>query len=993
MPLYLFFLKSQMEKTLLSLLLCFTAQFTLWAHDVQYLNYTVDNGLSNNTVYYMMQDSKGFIWCCTESGVSRYDGKNWDNFTLDEGLADNENFKCYEDSQHRIWFLSSNGKFCYYHRGRIYKVAVHGSTKGEEIGMLYDCIEDKKNKDIYFITSTRRLLYFKKNGKSIREKKSTEKFYILSRYNNEIFAFSNSIINNDLNGICLSNSRLKGEKFKFSIRNKKNLSNYFINNACPVLINNNHLLFLTTAGVYQAFKGEISEKFIFQNDLKVRSSVMLTKIGEKLYISGANGVFQLTGGHYSKQWKSKLFFGNILANHIIQDKAGNYWIATYNKGIFFLPKNYSNAKSIQINSDEGTNETYCVVKNETNELLIGMLNGIIAKYSISSNKLSFEKKSFATWDNINRIKHILNFKNNKLYIGDNLFLVEDSKFKRQIFRCDNYYNTLKSYCFNQEKTKIWLASSQFLQEYDLEKNSFSDSIYFPKRASSVALNDQNQLYVGTIHGLFKRSFNKSFTSMNHVSKLLETGVLALLSDNKQIWVATHGCGILLLENDRVKKVLNKKTGLVSNICNQLVTRNNYLYVCTSNGLSIVNKKSFEVTNLSVSDGLISNDVRDVYVDNNQQIYLATDKGISYLNWQDVQKKIDPPLPYLRDFQVNDSIYLTNKSHFEFSYTPGFLSLQFASISFYLPQIITYSYRLKGENEWQSNASGNITFYNLSPGKYEIEVRAKQYKSAWSKPLTTTITVHPLWYQKSSVRLLAVGITVLIFLFFTFWRIRVLRRRDREKHRVEVRINELERRTLAAQMNPHFIFNSLNTLQQLVMDQETENALNYLTDFSKLVRQILNNSRKPVITLQEEIDFLNNYLIVEKIRYNGAFNFQFDVDKDYDELLNLPPMLIQPIIENAIKYGVSTATINFPLIYISMQQTEEYLVFKVSDNGAGMEAVSQLQQKEKLTQSNALEIINERLNLIEINGKKGRLEIESVSNSYQAGTKVSIYIPI
>ncbi len=983
-----------MEKTLFGLLFCFTIQFAIRAHDVQYLNFTVDDGLSNNTVYYVMQDSKGFIWCCTESGVNRFDGSNWDTFTLEEGLADNENFKCYEDSDNRIWFLSSNGKFSFYSKGKIQKVSIANRVKNEEVGLLLNCVEDIKNGRIYFITSTRKLFFFDKKKQKVFWKKSKDKYFILAQYKNEIFAFSDNFFDNNLIATCLSNSNKKNEYLKFSTNNKTILPNYFIHNACPILLEKDRLVYLSTAGVHQIYKGKITTRFRFKINNKIISSVMLTKINNNLFFAGGDGVFQLKEVNSNKNnFELKNFFGNVMANHIIQDDAGNFWIASHNKGLYCLPKNYKNFRNVLVYNSKNQNETFSLTNPRSDELTIGLLNGNIAKYNLRTNKITFRNLSKPNIDNVNRIKHIFELNNSSFYIGDNLFLVENTNSKRQIFRSNSFYNTLKNYCINKQKSKLWLVSSQHLYEYNLQQNEISDSIFFPKRCNSIALNVKNELYVGTVYGLYMRTPKNEFVSLNHLSSLLEAGVSALHTDEEGLWVATQGCGIILLNNNKLLKVINKKSGLTSNHCSRLVSSYNKVFACTSSGLSIIDKKTFEVTNITTSDGLISNEVRDIYLDEKQHIYFATDKGVCYLNWKDINPTINPPRIYLRAFQVNDSIFSTPTNYFKYLYEPGFLSFQFASISFCNPQLLSYSYRLKGEEEWQSNTSGNISFYNLPPGQYEMEVRVKQYKSEWSKPLVTYLSVTPLWYQKTSIQILGLSLAILIILFIAFWRIQVIRERDIQKHLTEIRINELERRALAAQMNPHFIFNSLNALHQLVLDKETENALNYLSDFAKLVRQILNNSRKPFITIREEIEFLNNYLLVEKVRYNYSFDYEFAIDEDYDELLTIPPMLVQPIIENAIKYGVSTAKKNFPRIKVSVRQTEHNLVFCIQDNGIGFEGVSELQSKEKLSQSNAITIIIERLNLIEIKGRKGWIEIESESNATPTGTSVSIYIPI
>jgi sensor histidine kinase YesM len=958
----------------------------------KYINYTIDHGLISNSVYYIMQDSKGFIWFCTDSGVSRFDGSNWDNFTLDDGLADNDIFKCYEDSKHRIWFLSANGKFSYYFQNKIHKIEFLNPSKNDEIGMLYDCLEDKKNGRIYFLSSARKLYFFENKNQKIIQKKTKLKNFFLSHYKNEIYSFSNHDIKHQIFAFCISNNKIKPEKFKFKIDSINKSGYYYIKNANPVVLQKNHLIYQTTSGIVQAFNGSIIPYLAFDNfSKKGGKSIFLTRIHNEIFFGGANGVFKLITSSSSKQLQTKLFFGNVIANHIVLDKAGNYWIATNNKGVLFLPRNYSTAKTINI-ADNQT-ETFSICKLINNQILIGLPNSSYTVYQSNKSKTTTKKFFLSTKKEISRIKNIFEIGNQTFFLGDNLFLVEDSKSKKELFRKDNFYNTLKSYCLNKQKTKIWLVSSQYIQQFDIRNKTICDSINFSKQCSSIALNSKDELYVGTTQGLYKQFASKKFISLNYLSSLFEAGVSSLVAEKEKLWVATHGYGIVLLEKDKVKKIFNRKSGLVNNTCNRLVSDKNNLFVCTNSGLSIIDKKTFKINNLTKNDGIISNEIRDVLTDEQNDIHVATDKGISILTWTQIQKSVSSPTPYLRVFQVNDSIFLNNQQPFEVLYSPGLLSLQFSSITFNLPHFVYYRYRIKGEKNWQTNSSGNISFYNLSPGNYSIELQAKQYKSTWSKPIFTSFNILPLWYQTTTFKIMAISLMLLSLTAAIYWRIRWIRNRDKVKHLIEIRMNELERRTLAAQMNPHFIFNSLNTLQQLVLDEETETALNYLNDFAVLVRQILSNSRKPAITITEEITFLKNYLLVEKVRYNDAFNFEIEVQTGLDEMIAIPPMLIQPIVENAIKYGVSTATLDFPKIYIKIWQETHFLNFQITDNGAGFEKVKSLQQKNELTKSNALEILTERLALIFVHNKRGSMTLTSFDESDKQGTQVHIQIPI
>ncbi len=959
--------------------------FDAIGQNTRMINYTVENGLINNTVYYSMQDSKGFMWFCTESGVSRFDGTNWDNFTLDNGLADNENFKCFEDSKNRIWFLSTNGKFCYFLNGKIYRVSLAKSANKMEVGMLFDCIEDKKTKQIYFLSNLRKLFHFNENSQEIIFDKTN--CFILSDYNKETFSFFENRHPINLTAVSLSN-KLKTEaivttKEEFKI-------NYYISNSIPIVGENNRIFYLTSLGIYQIYKGKISAYLLLKDVPNIKSIVLLYKNNNDIYFGGEGGIFKIENAFESKIAQPKIFIEDIHACHLSTDKSGNFWVATNNKGVCFYPKNQSNSKNIEVLFRNETMETYSISKISKKKLIVGLSENTVAELDFN-NKQNFRLLNREDKKKFNRIKSIIHRGEKTFFITDNFFQVENSKTRKVIFYYQNYYNTLKSYCFD-DAGNIWLIASNFIQKYDVQKNQIIDYIGIPKRGSSIACAANNCIYVGTKQGLFK--LNKhAFSSLNNLSPLFKVGINHLIYTNKELWISTHGKGIVVLKNNKVIKVLNKENGLINNVCYRIVAGKNYMFICSSIGLSIVNRKNFEITNLTVSDGLISNDVKDVALDQNERLYIATNKGISILSWLQIQKSVAPPTPYLRVFQVNDSVFDNNQKSFEFLFAPGLLSLQFAAITYYSPGFVNYRYRIKGEKKWQTNTSGNISFYNLSPGNYDIELQVKQYKSTWSKPIFTSFNILPLWYQTTTFKIIAILSILLSLTVAIYWRIKWIRKRDKTKHLIEIRLNELERRTLAAQMNPHFIFNSLNTLQQLVLDEETETALNYLNDFAVLVRQILSNSRKPSISINEEIAFLKNYLLVEKVRFNGAFNFEISIQEDLDEMILIPPMLIQPIVENAIKYGVSTASIDYPMISIKVWQETHFLNFQITDNGAGFENVQAMQHKDNLTKSNALEILTERLALIFVHNKRGSMTLTSFDESDKQGTEVLIQIPI
>ena len=202
-------------------------------------------------------------------------------------------------------------------------------------------------------------------------------------------------------------------------------------------------------------------------------------------------------------------------------------------------------------------------------------------------------------------------------------------------------------------------------------------------------------------------------------------------------------------------------------------------------------------------------------------------------------------------------------------------------------------------------------------------------------------------------------------------------------------NELNQKLLLTQMNPHFIFNSIDNIQSLIYNKQEKDAVNYLTKFSKLTRQILENSNESYVSLSEELAMIDNYLVIQQLLYNNKFNFSITVDEAIDpESIVVPPMLTQPFIENAIKHGLKNKSEN-GFITIRFYWRDKQLVFEVSDNGIGFNN----DEKSNGNKSLAMKITKERLANI---AKKSDFEIYT-QNLFDAdkqvvGAKVYFDIP-
>lgn len=268
-----------------------------------------------------------------------------------------------------------------------------------------------------------------------------------------------------------------------------------------------------------------------------------------------------------------------------------------------------------------------------------------------------------------------------------------------------------------------------------------------------------------------------------------------------------------------------------------------------------------------------------------------------------------------------------------------LKISFSAPEFIFPERIEYAYQLSGfEKEWQyaNFFKREVSYTRLPPGEYIFKLKAQMQGGNWETlPAEYVIVISPAWWQTSlfkiSSLLLLIGSIVLIFQL----RIRSIRRREERKIIHEKELLELEAKALRAQMNPHFIFNCLNSIKALIKEDDKQKATDYLTTFSKLIRTLFQNSDKRQISLFDEVETCRLYTQLEAMRLKGKLNYNFIIDPNVDlKSVMVPALIIQPFIENAIWHGIvpkEEGTIN-----VSITQNEDAIVCEVDDDGIGRE---------------------------------------------------------
>ncbi|RLD69590.1 MAG: hypothetical protein DRJ10_21360, partial [Bacteroidetes bacterium] len=326
---------------------------------------------------------------------------------------------------------------------------------------------------------------------------------------------------------------------------------------------------------------------------------------------------------------------------------------------------------------------------------------------------------------------------------------------------------------------------------------------------------------------------------------------------------------------------------------------------------------------------------------------------------------------------------------------NYFSFEYTALDFSNPEYIQYAYKLENaDKDWiYVDANNRIAKYtNIDPGKYRFRVKASNGDDIWNKSgVFIDLIIKPPFWKTTWFILLEIVVLVLIVVFIIKYR----EKKIIEKNQFQL----LEQKLLRSQMNPHFIFNSLSSIQSFIFENNPLEAGSYLSRFAELIRSILYNSREEFITLEKEIKTLQNYLELQQLRYNNKFDYILDVDPLIQtDLIQIPPMLAQPFIENAIEHGIKhlkgkgLVSVSFTLM-----ANDESILLLVEDNGIGLKASKKLKgEKPKSHTSLATVIANERIDVFNKGNRKKQfiMEIDEMKDEdgKTKGTKVKFIIP-
>lgn len=509
------------------------------------------------------------------------------------------------------------------------------------------------------------------------------------------------------------------------------------------------------------------------------------------------------------------------------------------------------------------------------------------------------------------------------------------------------------------------------------------------RCQKVALGKDGRVWAAFRDGVFHGS------SPRHLQPVLWNGQRVYATDLREdgsggVWVSTISDGIFRFMENGETHHFSTENGLTTNETYAIFTANDTIWIANNRGLDRM--VGSEVVFFGLQDGLQVNETNAMLVDGGK-VFLATHDGLVIIPTSTDPTNNTPPRLHLTTVTARDSV-LSPAATTVLTHDLNDLRITLHVASFRSRGTAVVRYRLLGtDTTWTETAGSRAEIrYNALPeGDFRFEAYAINEDGVRSaETVSFAFSILPPFYRTWWFYLLcALAIAGIVTAFFS-WRIRRIRERAALEHEaVSSRLTALK-----AQMNPHFLFNALNSIQELILKKDVANGLKYLGKFGSLTRQILETSGQEQVTLQTEVDMLTDYLELEKLRFGDSFTYTLDISAEIDpEGILIPPMLIQPYAENALKHGLLHRQTDRQLSIV-FRMDGEMLLVTVTDNGIGRKAAGEIAKRQSGHRSFSTSATAKRLELLRSeNGEKGSVEIvDLMQGEHAVGTKVNLRIP-
>lgn len=944
------------------------------------------SGLPSNTVYNIFQDSKGYIWMGHEKGLSRYNGQRFKHFAgnmvQSRGISNLS-----QDKFGNIWCQNFSGEIYFTKDGNL----------------IHDSLIQSKGNFIPFIIYQGTKLLTIRDGKilvvdiesgAVTEIQDKEHSYAVTNVlaaDKYIYAFSNNKAN-----LVRFNSLALDKTWSLP----KGLEpNIFCENAGKVY------LFPRFGNQNAAILDEVTNQVRI---VKIPVSGVIqnaTFIDGHIWLSTSEGAVMLDKDLNFNN-SPKVFFPDCNVSMILKDREGLYWMSTLNKGVIVVPE--FGVTEVETGAQSITTVSYF---SSVNKIILGTADNRIYEF----DPVRKTTKLLSELGPRNDVLRIYNdIPNDRIWISsDKLYTLRAGTntvefemtvpMKDIVYLSDDYYAIATPEGISLIRTIVDTTDQKYA------KMLCGKSIPWGKglrqlipgsegRAKSIAWDENSKtLYASNYRGLFSWS---NGVMQRYKFKGSDIYASDILVKNEKTYVGTYGGRLLVVENNIITKVVDGFNGLEGRSILRIRQFGDFLWLLFENAIVRYNIYKQNYTVINASDGLPNAEIKDIAVAEGE-VFLATREGLYNFN-ENIEKHLEVPTLQIEEFSANHIPFHFGSEMLYLRTNENNLEVILSALSFRNNEDIRVEYSINNQGWIGLTKPGrSLNLVGLAPGKYTLRFRAitADGKEVPADQILRFKIASPVYARWWFILLILFFVSGLVFYFMRF-RIYELKKEAEFKSAREKLERELQISTLASiksQMNPHFVFNALNTVQSFIFTNDRENASDYLSKFSELTRMILDMSNKEKISLAEEIKALTLYLELEKRRFEDSISYQIVINENINpDMVQIPSMLIQPYVENAIKHGLLHKKGEQKLKIEFVRENNAVIAF-IDDNGIGRKKSQELKAKKPSShKSFASEANSKRLELLN-QGRKNTISIEYLDkiDSYgnSLGTMVILAIPV
>lgn len=985
------------------ILLSFSSFYGLAQDGLLYDQFTIEDGLPSNEIFQTIQDDNGDLWACSNNGLIIFDGINRRTLTTEDGLPGNTIFKAFKDPKNRLWFTSlAHGIF--WIRNDSINIPVFNNTLVDSLKSRWiDKLYVDENDTVWMATYQTDTAYYKAHIDDDdfitvnigSPKLCMDAVYFLLKGEEAILCGSSTAHLFYSSANCLEDTVLFEASGQDSLLLMSNSARRALNPKISITLASKfkHRVYFANDGKELKWVSVRNQLFKIVNGKPILQERFDTDIID-IYLddnylivsTGSKGIFVYDRVGEEIKLKGN-YFKKSVVSHTYKDNQGYYWLSIVYEGLVRVTS--FDIQDFDLSFDftqEKRSNNQWFYKNDSLRIVSDSKLLILKRKDKSFETLdvldfpdmdSTAPISTVAWDAQGRLL----FKSCR---WDYRRGVLDTILKGNLARPKKIYvDAENNYIYwGDNGYQIWNETSLLFSSNELD---------FEERPQAVLILEPDHHLVAGIKTLYEFKDEK-YVDLGEQNAQLKVRIDDIQLDAEgRVWMATKGSGIYVYTEDTLV-IINSDMGLSSNFVLKIWCFEGQVFAATNNGLNRITES--ETYNFSMRTVLNMETGGPWYTDN----IFDTDDGIFLHGAKSIARVEDS---YLQDNPGNLSMRITDLeiegiSYFEQikelpSLDPNQKNIElFFRTNTLKSQLYptVFRYRLKGLTEnWQTTFDTKVRYNDLQPKKYEFEIQARSASGQWSDPEILNFLIQKPLYKRNwfifSILLFGIGLAILYL---------NLKKRQVERSRELIFANI---KALKNQMNPHFIFNALNSIQYYMATNQKREANIFLSKLSDLVRNVLDTTNQSTISVAEEVGRISDYLELEKMRLDHAFEFKIEFQEGLDQnQTQIPPMLLQPIAENAIWHGLQE--IDYPgLLTLNFSMQDANLLVEITDNGQGMDIERWKMDPNNFGQGNSIGLANilQRMKLMsKIKNKDFQISFKNLETKPVKGTQIILTIP-